>query len=67
MDKLLTIDQMAEILGVQKSTLYQWTHTGFIPHIKLGKLVRLQEKDVADWVERRNVRGRLERRIEFNL
>ncbi len=59
MDKLLTIDQMAEILGVQKSTLYQWTHTGFIPHIKLGRFVRFRESDVNNWLEKKSSSGRV--------
>ena len=67
MNKLLTPDEVAELLSVRKSTIYQWTHQGFIPHVKLGKLVRFKEKDVAEWVEKRSVRGRLGRRLDFSL
>ena len=38
--KLLTPDEVAELLSVKKSTIYQWTHEGFIPHVKLGQKVR---------------------------
>jgi len=33
-------------------------HTGFIPHIKLGKLVRFRELEVEDWVKQRSRQGR---------
>lgn len=48
MDKLLTPQEIADNLGVKLSTIYSWTHTGFIPHIKLGSLLRFREKDVQD-------------------
>ncbi|MFQ5870167.1 MAG: helix-turn-helix domain-containing protein, partial [Candidatus Zixiibacteriota bacterium] len=36
MDQLLTVEEIAEYLNLKPSTIYQWTHQGFIPHIKLG-------------------------------
>jgi len=62
MTKLLTPQQIADILGVRKSTIYQWTHQGYIPHVKLGKLVRFREKKVMEWIEKRSCVGRLKRR-----
>ena len=64
MNKLLTPDEVAELLSVRKSTIYQWTHQGFIPHIKLGKFVRFKEGDVAKWVKRKTNNGRIIRRID---
>jgi excisionase family DNA binding protein len=55
---------MARVLGVQPSTIYQWTHQGFIPHVKLGKFVRFKEGDVMKWVEDRATDGRKARRID---
>jgi prophage regulatory protein len=63
MTKLLTPQQIADVLGVQKSTIYQWTHQGYIPHVKLGKLVRFREKAVMEWVEKRSEPGRMTRRL----
>jgi len=62
MKRLLTVDDVAEILGVKKSTIYQWTSADFIPHIKLGKNVRFREGDVLAWIEKRTIKGR-ERRV----
>jgi len=66
MNKLLTPDEVAELLSVQKSTIYQWTHQGFIPHIKLGKFVRFKEKDVMEWMEKLNIIGRSTVRIDMS-
>jgi len=64
MDKLLTATEIADYLDVKPSTIYQWTHQGFIPHVKLGKLVRFKKEDVSNWVEKRSNPGRVMRRID---
>lgn len=53
MDKLLTIEQVAEILQVGKKTIYQWRYKGLIPYIKIGggKFLRFSEGDITDWIE----------------
>ena len=66
MDKLLTPHEMADLLGVRPSTIYQWTHQGFIPHVKLGRLVRFNETAVMKWIEERSSNGRKTRRVEVN-
>ena len=58
MDKLLTPKQLSELLQVDQSTVYWWSHTGFIPHVKLGKLVRFKEGEVEDWINGRSRKGR---------
>jgi excisionase family DNA binding protein len=64
MDSLLSVDQVAELLGVKTSTIYQWTHQDYIPHVKLGKLVRSREARVMEWIEKRSTKGRINRHIE---
>jgi len=63
MEKLLTPQEIADILGVQPSTIYQWTHQGYIPHVKLGKFVRFKAKDVEKWVERKEESGRMTKKL----
>ena len=63
MDKLLKPEEVAELLGVEKSTIYQWTHQGFIPHVKLRNLVRFRPKAIAEWVQKREQPGRAKRLI----
>jgi excisionase family DNA binding protein len=65
MDKLLTPQEMADCLGVKVSTIYQWTHQAYIPHIKMGKLVRFREKDVLEWMDQKSVIGKKSRRVDI--
>jgi len=56
MDKLLTIDDVARILSVKKSTIYQWVHMRLIPCIKVGRFVRFREKDIQRWLKEKEVK-----------
>ena len=58
MEKLLTAKQLAEILQVDLSTIYWWSHTEFIPYVKLGKCVRFRESEVESWLKERGRSGR---------
>lgn len=58
---------MAEYLGAKVSTIYQWTHIGFIPHMKLGRFVRFRETDVIKWLESKSIEGRIRKEIEIHL
>jgi len=64
MNKLLTPQEVADLLSVRKSTIYQWTHQGYIPFVKLGKFVRFNQDKVMEWVERKSILGRKKRCIE---
>lgn len=55
MEKLLTIDELAEVLSAKKSTIYQWVHQGLIPYIKVGRLLRFREEDIQKWLISREV------------
>ena len=58
MEKLLTIEQLSELIQVSKSTVYHWTHIGFIPHYRLPKAVRFKLSEVENWLSRRKKKGR---------
>lgn len=64
MKSLLRPNEVAEMVGVEKSTIYQWTHTGFIPHVKVGKCLRFHEAKLLEWLEKRSVAGRTTRRVD---
>jgi PTS system nitrogen regulatory IIA component len=63
MEPLLTVDEIAKYLRVQPSTIYQWTHQGFIPHIKIGNLVRFRISQVDKWLEGKANNGRFSRKV----
>lgn len=51
MNKLLTINEASEMLGVKRSTLYSWIHQDKIPHIKIGKLVKFKIDQIEAFIE----------------
>lgn len=58
MNKLLTPEEIAEFLGVKKSTIYHWTHQEYIPYVKLGNFVRFEMEAIEDWIRKRSKAGR---------
>lgn len=52
-EKLLTTQEVAEILGVPVRTLYAWRCKGLAPRaIAVGKHTRYRRTDVDAWIER---------------
>ncbi len=51
MDKLLTIDQLAEVLQIKKATIYSWTFSKKIPHLKIGGALRFREREIVKWID----------------
>lgn len=49
MEKLLTPEQVCERYSIKRSTLYQWTARNFIPHLKIGGLIRFKEEILEKW------------------
>ena len=54
--RLVTVDQMAEILSVPKSWIYERTRQGqtAIPFIKLGAYVRFDSEEVINFFKSQN-------------
>jgi predicted DNA-binding transcriptional regulator AlpA len=59
MDQILTPTQVAERLQVKPSWVYEQTRERAevrnpdpLPHIKMGRYLRFDWKDVLDWLER---------------
>jgi excisionase family DNA binding protein len=48
--KLLTVKEIAEMLGVKPKTIYQWVLLGQIPFYKLNGSVRFDLDDIRGWV-----------------
>jgi excisionase family DNA binding protein len=49
--KLVGIKEIAELLTVKPSTLYQWAELGQIPCIKLNGSLRFDMEDVMNWIK----------------
>ncbi len=56
MEKLLNIDQVSELLGLSKKTIYAYTSARKLKHVKIGALLRWRESDLEAYVESRVVK-----------
>lgn len=63
MEKLLTIKDLSEWLQVTRSTIYKWTHMGYVPHYKLSAGVRFKVSDIEKWLSKRKRKGRNAQKI----
>lgn len=49
--RLWSLQELADFLGVPRSTCYQWRHHGEGPRsIKVGRHVRYRPEDVETWL-----------------
>jgi len=62
--KLLNVQEVAKLIGVRPSTIYQWTHQEYIPHIKFGKVVRFDRNDILKWFNSLKTVGRKNRKLD---
>lgn len=51
MDKLLTLEEVADYLRLSKDTVYRMAHSGTIPASKVGTQWRFRKDDVDRWIE----------------
>ena len=50
-ERLLTIIELAQFLGVPAATLYQWRHKGEgPPGMKVGRHIRYRPEAVREWL-----------------
>ncbi|MDP3048909.1 MAG: helix-turn-helix domain-containing protein [Thermodesulfovibrionales bacterium] len=55
MEKLLNIEDISRIVGVKKSTVYQWTHRGLIPVVRLSsRCVKFSEDAIKKWLDEKS-------------
>ncbi len=50
-NEILTIPEVARYLKLSKSKVYGLVATGEIPHIRIGRNVRIREADLEKWLE----------------
>lgn len=56
MEPLLKVEEVTSLLGVERSTIYDWVHQRKIPHLKLanGRL-RFRRSTLEKWLEKSSV------------
>jgi excisionase family DNA binding protein len=51
-DRLLSVDDVCEYLGISRDTAYKWIETRGLPAYRLGRLWKFKREEVDNWVEK---------------
>jgi excisionase family DNA binding protein len=51
MEAIYTIPEVARYLKMSKSKVYYLVQSGDLPHLKIGRNVRIRETDLKNWME----------------
>jgi len=52
----LTVEEVCQMLGLKKSRIYYMTHSGLIPHYKIGQTLRFRLDEIQDWLKSKRVK-----------
>lgn len=50
-DRWLSVEEIAEHLGIKKDTVYKWVKHRDMPFHKVGRLLKFQVKEIDQWVK----------------
>ena len=56
-DRLLTVQEVCELLNVRKTYVYWLTHRKKIPHIKLQGHLRFRQSAIDEWIKIQEIRN----------
>ncbi len=71
MQRLLTLDECAKILGTTKQSVYMRVYRGFIPYVKLGNApkapLRIEENILEDYIAKNRVEAYRAKETQNNI
>jgi excisionase family DNA binding protein len=50
-DRLLTAEDVAQILGMRTDFIYRLAREGRIPHLRFGRTLRFRAEAIETWLE----------------
>jgi excisionase family DNA binding protein len=50
-DRWLSVDEIADHLGIKRDTVYRWISERQMPGHKIGRLWKFNKKEVDQWVK----------------
>jgi len=50
-DKWLSVEEIAEYLGINRDTVYKWIERKEMPAHKLGRLWKFRKEEVNAWIQ----------------
>jgi excisionase family DNA binding protein len=54
LETYLDVEQVAEMLGLSIATIRKWVLIGYIPYLKIGRVIRFSASEVQDWARGKN-------------
>lgn len=54
MEKLLTIQEISDILGIKDCTIRAWVFQRKIPCVRIGRLVRFRMSEIETWINQKH-------------
>ena len=51
-DRLQSVDDICEYLGVCRDTVYKWIEKRGLPAYRLGRLWKFKREEVEEWVKK---------------
>jgi len=55
-DKIyMTLNEVSEYLNIKEKTLYAMVSSAYIPHYRIGRLIRFKKEEIDAWMETRKV------------
>ena len=57
-DRWLSVDEIADHLGVKRDTVYRWISERQMPGHKIGRLWKFNRVEIDEWVRTGGTRGR---------
>ena len=56
LETFLDVGQVAEMLGLSIATIRKWVLIGYIPYLKIGRVVRFSSSEIQEWARGKSVR-----------
>jgi len=44
-------DEVRQMLGIGRNTLYNWCELGIIPHKRVGRVILFSRKRIQEWLD----------------
>ncbi len=54
--RFIGVKEMSEYLGLTEGTLYVWVCQKRIPHLKIGKALRFDMREIENWLKDKRIK-----------
>ena len=50
-----TVEEVANMLGISMSSAYVFVHSGEVPYVRIGKMIRISKRSFDEWLDKQNI------------